>query len=605
MDYSGLGRDGGARHACAGCADAGCRVGAVRPGEGRARVSDGGERPAGVNAPAVQGIQVGDHNVQHNSYNFYKEPTARPGVGGAGRVVVGEIPREPLAFIERQGVARLAEAAGSGRVAVVHAVTGLRGVGKTQLAAAYARDRISQGWELVAWVNGESRDTLLADLARAARAVGVADPAGDSLESARRLREHLDARTSDGLLVMDNVTDPDLVRMFLPATGRSQVVITSTDQAFTELGIPVSVAEFSRDESVAYLTARTSLDDDAGAAAVADELGDLPLALAQASTLIISQRISYGTYLDRLRTFPVAHYLSRIAPDHYPRAVGAAILLSLRAAYESGPHDLASRVMNLLALLSSAGVSRSFLHTAAGKGLLVRNAASGPGPPAEVTATAAAAVDEVLAHLAQSSLLTFSLDGSAVAAHRLTMRVVREQCVGSETMAAVSGHAVAVLRAVCEVTELDRYNGEEVTELSQHVTALAGYLSPANSAQAGMSPELVGLRLRALWLFKGGGDNPYGAIDMGHELAADCERVLGPDHPDTLASLAILGDCYRMVRQGEDAIPLFERVLVGRQRMIGPTHPDALTALTKLAEAYDKQDRPSEATHLFERLYAD
>ena len=64
-----------------------------------------------------------------------------------GQVVVGEIPREPAAFVARVVmVGRLWVAAGRGRVAVVCAVTGLRGVGKTQVAAAYARARVSEGW---------------------------------------------------------------------------------------------------------------------------------------------------------------------------------------------------------------------------------------------------------------------------------------------------------------------------------------------------------------------------------------------------------------------------------------------------------------------------
>jgi hypothetical protein len=45
----------------------------------------------------------------------------------AGQVVVGEIPREPPAFVARETLARLADAAGRGQVAVVCAVTGLRG----------------------------------------------------------------------------------------------------------------------------------------------------------------------------------------------------------------------------------------------------------------------------------------------------------------------------------------------------------------------------------------------------------------------------------------------------------------------------------------------
>jgi len=84
----------------------------------------------------------------------------------AGQVVVGEIPRQPPAFVARETVGRLAEAAG--QVAVVYAVTGLRGVGKTQVAAAYARARVREGWGLVGWVNAETRDTMLTGLARVA-----------------------------------------------------------------------------------------------------------------------------------------------------------------------------------------------------------------------------------------------------------------------------------------------------------------------------------------------------------------------------------------------------------------------------------------------------
>ena len=85
----------------------------------------------------------------------------------------------------RATVRRLADALSGPGVAVVCALTGLRGVGKTQVAAAYARSSVDAGDGLVGWVDAEVRDDLLAGLARIAARVGVADPDGDSLKSAR------------------------------------------------------------------------------------------------------------------------------------------------------------------------------------------------------------------------------------------------------------------------------------------------------------------------------------------------------------------------------------------------------------------------------------
>ena len=131
-------------------------------------------------------------------------------------VVVGEIPRKPVAFVARATVDGLAAAADSDQVAVLCAVTGMRGVGKTQIAAAYARNCGAAGYGLVGWVNAETRDVLLTGLARIADRLGVADPEGDSDESARRLREHLENRAGKSLLVFDNAVGPDILRPFLP-----------------------------------------------------------------------------------------------------------------------------------------------------------------------------------------------------------------------------------------------------------------------------------------------------------------------------------------------------------------------------------------------------
>ena len=76
------------------------------------------------------------------------------------------------------------------------------------------------------------------------------------------------------------------------------------------------------------------------------------------------------------------------------------------------------------------------------------------------------------------------------------------------------------------------------------------------------------------------------AIPLLERTLADCERILGPDHPDTLASRNNLAAAYQAAGRLEQAIALYERTLADRERVLGPDHPDTLTSRNNLAAAY-------------------
>ncbi|WP_433655159.1 NB-ARC domain-containing protein [Nocardia sp. CA-128927] len=151
------------------------------------------------------------------------QPLQKPEV--VARVVIGEIPQLPAHFISRDELSQVRKVLSQSRIAVV--VTGMRGVGKSQLAAAIARDEIDRGAGLVAWINAEALDSTRAGLSHLAERFGIADPDGDSAKSAQCLRDYLSSRSQHGLLVLDNAADPDLIRPLLPTAGGTKVLITS------------------------------------------------------------------------------------------------------------------------------------------------------------------------------------------------------------------------------------------------------------------------------------------------------------------------------------------------------------------------------------------
>ncbi len=513
----------------------------------------------------------------------------RAGTGGMAserQVVVGEIPREPPGFVERELLARLDAAA---RQAAPSVITGLRGVGKTQLAAAYARKRIRDGWPLVAWVSAESREVLLAGLARVADRLRVSDPEGDSAESAHRLREKLDTWAGPGLLVLDNAADPDVVSPFLPVAGDAQVVITTTDRATAELGGVADLNVFARAESVRYLAARTGLSQEAGADEVARELGDLPLALAQASATIRGQHLSYGQYLERLRRVPVAALLGRVPGAGYPLPLASALLLSVQAVEAADPGGLTSQLLQVAAVLSPDGFRRSLLAGLAGD---------------DRSATRGGALDDAAARCVAASLLTWSVAGDQLIMHRVTGRVLRERAAAADQLTDVITTALRLLKAAQFGWEQAWIRREEGADIADQVEAVWNAAVTAEVRDPSLLARLIDARSWAVRQFREAGDHNR-AVELGVRLLTDSRRVLPSDDPDTLTCEHELGRTYLAMDNVVDALPLLEQAVSDRQRVLGGSHPDTLESRTCLADAYRLAGRTSEAVQLQEETVAE
>ena len=228
----------------------------------RARVRDSGLVTGSFGSPAGLG-QLVERSLRDLAER-------RRDVSGGSRagpvpVVVGDVPQEPAGFQPRADLLAELDAPGPrGRVRVVHAVTGMRGVGKTQLAAAYARARIDDRWRLVAWVNAEDGASVLGGLAEVAAALGLDAGAGDAAAAGRAVRHWLEAGGDRCLLVFDNATDPADLLPFLLAAGAARVLITSNEQSVADLGAGLAVDVFTEPEALAFLAQRTGRSNDGG-----------------------------------------------------------------------------------------------------------------------------------------------------------------------------------------------------------------------------------------------------------------------------------------------------------------------------------------------------
>jgi len=494
---------------------------------------------------------------------------AAPGPPGPAPRFPGGMPRlvgAPLrnyAFTGRAEVLEeLRRRLASGPVAVV-AVQGLGGVGKSQVALEYAHRMCDAGrYELAGWVRADSPVTVAEDLAAMAPLLGIdADrPIG---ELAAAVVAALGARR-DWLVVFDNAQAPGDLAGMLPGGG-GHVLITSRNRQWGRVAAQLDLAEFTRAESVAFVGMRSGREEPKAAAELAAELGDLPLALAQAAAYIDTRAVTVVGYLDLYRDPVLARRLrdEGLESEEYPASVARTWLLSLEQLSRERP--AAVELLRLCAFLDPDDIDLELL--AAGAVEAGEVLAVALRDPLERAETAGA--------LARASLVTVPAQGR-LRVHRLVQAVTRDQ-LDDDQAAVWARQALGLVSAVFPGGPDDHSVWPVCASLAPHVESVVGHAEgyPDLAVQRGSLLDGLGI-----YLLKSA---QFGTARTVFERALAIKEVAhGPNHPDMAGTLTNLGVVQRHLGELPAARVTLERALAIFEAAYGPNHPDIAGTLTNL-----------------------
>ncbi len=496
----------------------------------------------------------------------------------------------------------------SGKAAIT-AVSGLGGIGKTQLAAQYALEHQSE-YTLVGWLRSEGQITLGIDFANLAEELDLPQKKNPDQNVVIQSVLHWLEKASNWLLIFDNAPDLSKIRPYLPNNPQGHILITSRNSAWSGVAHLIHVKEWQRPESIEFMLKRTTYSDENGAGRIAELLGDLPLAMEQAGAFI---EITGMSFIDYEQCFQKqrAELLDRgELSTEYPDTVATTWQMAFREINKESkaaitflelcsfmaPEEIYFDELREKLVQTSRGRIADYLLKAVSiLGHDVTNLPIGGVAPAKLIKICKDNVlfYEMLSWLRRYSLVTFTQNNLTV--HRLVQAVVHDRLNEQQQ----SEWAEVAVRLIAKLFPNNAYDVRFWPSCQRWLTHALMTTRHAEAKKVALSR--VRLLLNQVGLYFNSRGAYKEAIPFHQRALEIAEKQHGPEHTSVATSLNNLAESLSALGDYTSAIPLHQRSLEIEEKQRGPEHTSVTNSLNNLAGIYQAQGNYSAALPLFQR----
>jgi tetratricopeptide (TPR) repeat protein/transcriptional regulator with XRE-family HTH domain len=469
------------------------------------------------------------------------------------------------------------------------AISGLGGIGKTQVAVEYAY-RYADEYRAILWARADSYQSLTTDFATFAHADLLNLPEQADTDQAqvveavkRWLRQH-----QGWLLILDNADDIEMVDDFIPVRSEGYVLLSTRSQLTGPGMESFELEKMGPEEGALLLLRRAKIiaedallisardADRANAEGICRMLDGLPLALDQAAAYIEEKQSGLEAYQKLYQTHREALLKQRgaFSKREYPHSVATTWSLSF-SQLDQAENASAADLLRLCAFLYPDGIPESLII--AGVGNSIANLQQFARDPL--------LLDHAIRTLRRYSLLRRNPETRQITMHRLVQTVLKD-VMDKET------HRAWAERAVCVMSE-----AFPRVEFATWPTCQA-YL-PHALLCADLIEQWDMQLLEAAQLLD---RTAHYLLDHARYTQAEtlCRRALsiresmqGAEHLDTARTVHLLAIVCAAQSKYDAAEPLFQRALALYEQVAESEPYDAEVAkvLSGLAILYDDQGK--------------